>query len=95
MSWVTLLGYAAPAAVLVTFCMNTMIPLRVIALASNVLELTESKAKQLYFQDRSFGFAVLQLIIARLVEDTERLLQAGTANLADFDIVVNSAAPAA
>jgi CRP/FNR family cyclic AMP-dependent transcriptional regulator len=219
MSWVTLLGYAASATVLATFCMNTMIPLRVIALVSNVLfmaygyadqlypvlllhaillpvnalrllqfyrlvremreaprkdlsvqtllpymtrrkfsvgqalvrkgeradrlyylvdgeievvefskvlhpgvmvgeigvfassqrrtativcrtdcnvlELTESKAKQLYFQDRSFGFAVLQLIIARLVEDTERLMQAGSANLADFDIVVNSAAPAA
>src|SRR6185312_13472373 len=180
MSWVTLLGYAASATVLATFCMNTMIPLRVIALVSNVLfmaygfadqlypvlllhaillpvnalrllqfyrlvremreaprkdlsvqtllpymtrrkfsvgqalvrkgeradrlyylvdgeiEVVEfSKVKQLYFQDRSFGFAVLQLIIARLVEDTERLMQAGSANLADFDIVVNSAAPAA
>lgn len=216
MSWVTLLGYAASAAVLATFCMSTMIPLRVIALASNVLfmaygyadqlypvfflhaillpvnalrlmqfyrlvremreaprrdlsvqtllpymtrrkfsagatlvrkgeradrlyylvdgqievveftkvlhagamvgeigvfapnqqrtativcrtdcntlELTESKAKQLYFQDRSFGFAVLQLIISRLVEDTERLMQTEAADLADFDIVVNSAA---
>jgi CRP/FNR family cyclic AMP-dependent transcriptional regulator len=197
MSWVDLLGYAASAAVLATFCMSTMIPLRVLALASNVLfmaygyadhlypvlilhamlfpvnafrlvqfqqlvrdmrqakteelsiqgllpfmtrrkfsagetlvrkgeiadrlyylvdgeleiadinkvlksgavvgeigvfapnqkrtativcrtegtlfELTESKAKQLYFQDRSFGFAVLQLIISRLVENNERL----------------------
>jgi CRP/FNR family transcriptional regulator, cyclic AMP receptor protein len=59
----------------------------------NMLELTESKAKQLYFQDRSFGFAVLQLIIARLVEDNERLIQAGAAELADFDIIANSAAP--
>jgi CRP-like cAMP-binding protein len=218
MSWVTLLGYAASAAVLATFCMSTMIPLRVIALASNVLfmaygyadhlypvfflhaillpvnalrlvqfyrlvhdmrtaprkdlsvqtllpymtrrkysagetlvrkggradrlfylvdgeievleigkvlhagvmvgeigvfapnqqrtativcrtdcnmlELTESKAKQLYFQDRSFGFAVLQLIISRLVEDNERFMQTGSAKLADFDIVVSSAAAA-
>jgi CRP-like cAMP-binding protein len=218
MSWVTLLGYAASAAVLATFCMSTMIPLRVMALASNVLfmaygyadqlypvfflhaillpvnalrlvqfyrlvremraaprkdlsvptllpymtrrkyragetlarkggpadrlfylvdgeievieiskvlhagvtvgeigvfapnqqrtativcrtdcnmlELTESKAKQLYFQDRSFGFAVLQLIISRLVEDNERLMQAGTAKLADFDIAVSSAVAA-
>jgi CRP/FNR family transcriptional regulator, cyclic AMP receptor protein len=218
MSWVTLLGYAASATVLATFCMSTMIPLRVVALASNVLfmaygyadhlypvfflhaillpvnalrlvqfyrlvremrdaprkdlsvqsllpymarrkfsagetlvrkgeradrlyylvdgevevieiskvlhagvvvgeigvfapnqqrtativcrtdcnmlELTESKAKQLYFQDRSFGFAVLQLIISRLVEDKERFMQAGAANLADFDIVVNSSTPA-
>ena len=42
----------------------------------NVYELTEHKAKELYFQDRSFGFAVLQLIIARLVENNERLMQA-------------------
>ena len=200
MWWVDLLGYAASAAVLATFCMSTMIPLRILALASNVLfmaygyvdhlypvlilhallfpvntlrlvqfqrlvrdmreancgdlsiqsllpymtrrkfaagetlvrkgeradrlyylldgeleiadinkvlksgavvgeigvfapnqkrtativcrtectlfDLTESKAKQLYFQDRSFGFAVLQLIISRLVENNERLMQA-------------------
>lgn len=218
MSWVTLLGYAASAAVLATFCMNTMIPLRVVALVSNALfmaygfadqlypvfflhaillpvnalrliqfyrlvrqmrepprkdlpiqallpymtrrkfgagetlvrkgeradrlyyladgeieviefnkvlhagaiadeigifapsqertativcrtdcntlELSESKAKQLYFQDRSFGFAVLQLIISRLVEDNERRMQAGAASLADFDIAATSAAPA-
>jgi CRP/FNR family transcriptional regulator, cyclic AMP receptor protein len=203
MSWIEVLGYAASAAVLATFCMSTMIPLRILALASNVLfmfygyfdgllpvlllhaillpvnllrlmqfqrlvsdmraagrqdlpieslapymtkrslaagqalvrkgeiadrlyvlaegeleiselgktlkpgavvgeigvfapdqkrtatiightacvlfELSESKAKQLYFQDRSFGFAVLQLIIARLVENNERLLQSGMA----------------
>lgn len=219
MSWVTLLGYAASAAVLATFCMSTMIPLRVVALASNVLfmsygyfdhlypvlllhallfpvnalrlfqfhrlvqdmrqtqreeltvqtllpymtrrtftagevlarkgqradrlyylvdgeleivdfnkvlksgamvgeigvfapnqqrtativcrtdcsvlELTESKAKQLYFQDRSFGFAVLQLIISRLVENNERLIQSGTSDLSAFDIAVGSSASAA
>lgn len=39
-------------------------------------ELSERKAKELYFQDRSFGFAVLQLIISRLLENT-RLLQVG------------------
>jgi CRP-like cAMP-binding protein len=45
----------------------------------NLFELTEHKAKQLYFQDRSFGFAVLQLIIARLVENNEQLMQGKTA----------------
>jgi CRP/FNR family transcriptional regulator, cyclic AMP receptor protein len=35
-----------------------------------VYELSESDAKQLYFQDRSFGFAVLQLMITRLIEDS-------------------------
>ncbi|HZL36762.1 MAG TPA: cyclic nucleotide-binding domain-containing protein [Tepidisphaeraceae bacterium] len=42
----------------------------------NVFELTEHKAKELYFQDRSFGFAVMQLIIARLVENNEQMMQA-------------------
>ena len=40
-----------------------------------VFELTAHKAKELYFQDRSFGFALLQLIIARLVENNQRLAQ--------------------
>jgi hypothetical protein len=30
--------------------------------------MSENKAKQLYFQDRAFGLAVLQLIIARLMD---------------------------
>lgn len=203
MSWVEMLGYAASSAVLLTFCMSTMIPLRMVAVASNVLfmlygyfdnlhpvlilhvallpvnlyrlfqfqrlvrdmrnitgnelpieslipymtkvrrvagdtlvrkgdqadrlyylvdgelqvtdfdktlkpgavvgeigvfaphqrrtativcrsdctlyELTDGKAKELYFQDRSFGFAVLQLIIGRMLENNERLLQPGRA----------------
>ncbi len=37
MAWVDILGYAASATVLATFCMSTMIPLRVLALGSNVL----------------------------------------------------------
>ena len=202
MSWVEILGYAAAAAVLATFCMSTMVPLRVLALVSNVLfaiygymdnlhpvlilhlvllpvnalrlyqarkllhdvrnaaggefpvaglmpymrrrdvpagttlirkgdradrlyylaegelelvefgktvakgailgeigvfaqdhartatvvcrteclvyELTESKARELYFVDRTFGFAVLQLIIQRLLENNHRLLQQGS-----------------
>jgi len=203
MSWVDVLGYAASAAVLATFCMSTMIPLRILALVSNVLfmsygyfdhlypvlilhavlfpvnslrlvqfrrlvsdvrnagreelpidsllpymtkrnlaagetlvrkgekadllyylsegelelaefgktlqpgamlgeigvfarnqertativcrtdcrlyELSESKAKQLFFQDRLFGFAVLQLIINRLLENNRRLVEASAA----------------
>src|SRR5258706_4662685 len=34
---VDVLGYAASATVLATFCMSTMIPLRILALVSNVL----------------------------------------------------------
>jgi CRP/FNR family cyclic AMP-dependent transcriptional regulator len=37
MNWIELLGYAAVASVLATFCMRTKIPLRIMALASNVL----------------------------------------------------------
>jgi CRP-like cAMP-binding protein len=61
----------------------------------SVLELTESRAKQLYFQDRSFGFAVLQLIISRLIENNERLMQAGISDLSAFDIAAESKASAA
>jgi CRP/FNR family transcriptional regulator, cyclic AMP receptor protein len=35
----------------------------------SLYELAEVKAKELYFQDRAFGYAVLQLIIARLLEN--------------------------
>ena len=45
----------------------------------SLYELSESKAKQLFFQDKSFGFAVMQLIINRLLENNKRLLQAGAA----------------
>ena len=34
MTWVDMLGYAASAAVLATFCMSTMIPLRILAVAT-------------------------------------------------------------
>lgn len=37
MSFLDLLGYAASAAVLATFCMSTMIALRIVAIISNVL----------------------------------------------------------
>ena len=37
MTWIDFLGYAASTTVLATFCMNTMIPLRVTAILSNVL----------------------------------------------------------
>jgi CRP-like cAMP-binding protein len=37
MTWIDFLGYAASASVLITFCMSTMVPLRIVALCSNVL----------------------------------------------------------
>ena len=37
MLWINLIGYAASASVLVTFCMSSMVPLRAVAICSNVL----------------------------------------------------------
>ena len=37
MTWLDISGYAAASAVLATFCMKTMRPLRIVALCSNVL----------------------------------------------------------
>ena len=42
-----------------------------------VYELSESKAKELYFQDPSFGYAVLQMVITRLMEDMNAIARAG------------------
>jgi CRP/FNR family cyclic AMP-dependent transcriptional regulator len=35
----------------------------------NVLELTEAKAKEIYYQNPTFAYAVLQVVISRLMED--------------------------
>ena len=37
MPWVDVLGYAASATVLATICVNAMVPLRILALCSNIL----------------------------------------------------------
>lgn len=41
--------------------------------ACRLYGLSESKAKQLFFQDKSFAFAVMQLIINRLLENNRQL----------------------
>jgi hypothetical protein len=46
--WITLLGYAASASVLLTFCMTTMMPLRIVALVSNVLFATFGGLAEIY-----------------------------------------------
>jgi CRP/FNR family transcriptional regulator, cyclic AMP receptor protein len=48
----------------------------------SVYELTEGMAKQLYLQDRLFGFWILRLIIHRLLENNRYLLQASGAHQA-------------
>jgi hypothetical protein len=48
MNWIDFLGYAASASVLVTFCMSTMLPLRIVAIASNVLFATYGAFAHIY-----------------------------------------------
>jgi hypothetical protein len=52
-------------------------------------EMSETKAKQLYIQDRSFGLAVLQLIIGRLLENM-RLLQTAPNTSENEGIIVHT-----
>ena len=68
MSWVDLLGYAASVSVLLTFCMSTMVPLRVVAIGSNVLFATFGALAHIY--------PVLALHVLLLPVNTARLVQA-------------------
>jgi len=81
MHLVNLLAYAASAAVLATFCMSTMIPLRIIGLVSNVLFMAYGYVDQLYpvlllhaICMRSFGGACAAPgTIYRLVREMRRV----------------------
>jgi hypothetical protein len=48
MSWIDFVGYLAALTVLATFCMDTIVPLRGLAIASNVLFILYGIAGQLY-----------------------------------------------
>jgi CRP/FNR family cyclic AMP-dependent transcriptional regulator len=48
MTWIDLVGYLAALTVLMTFCMDTIVPLRGLAIASNVLFIVYGIAGQLY-----------------------------------------------
>jgi membrane glycosyltransferase len=48
MSWIDFLGYMAALTVLATFCMDTIVPLRGLAIASNVLFILYGIAGHLY-----------------------------------------------
>jgi CRP/FNR family transcriptional regulator, cyclic AMP receptor protein len=64
----------------------------------SLYELTEVKVKELYFENRSFGYAVLQLIITRLLENQEArqdLDQVASANDHPPDSAGQDEAPAA
>ena len=74
MSWVEILGYAASAAVFATFCMSTMIPLRIVALGSNILFCAYGYLDHLYpvvvLHSMLFPVNLLRLIqFQRLIQD--------------------------
>jgi CRP/FNR family cyclic AMP-dependent transcriptional regulator len=48
MSWVDYVGFLAALTVLATFCMDTILPLRGLAIASNILFIVYGAAGQLY-----------------------------------------------
>jgi len=68
MNWVDLVGYIASASVLATFCMSTMVPLRTVAIVSNILFATFGLLAHVY--------PVLALHIILLPVNGTRLLQA-------------------
>ncbi len=67
MSWTDLLGYLASASVLITFCMGTMVPLRIVAICSNVLFASYGAVAHIY--------PVLVLHVILLPVNAARLLQ--------------------
>jgi hypothetical protein len=67
MNWIDFLGYAASASVLVTFCMSTMLPLRIVAIASNVLFATYGVFAHIY--------PVLVLHVVLLPVNVTRMVQ--------------------
>jgi hypothetical protein len=48
MSWIDFVGYLAALTVLATFCMDTIVPLRGLAIASNVLFILYGTSGRLY-----------------------------------------------
>ena len=67
MDYTDILGYAASASVLITFCMSTMVPLRVVAIVSNVLFATFGGLAHIY--------PVLVLHVVLLPVNVMRLMQ--------------------
>ena len=67
MSWTDLLGYAASATVLATFCMTSMLRLRLVAMGSNILFILFGAMAHIY--------PVLLLHLVLLPVNLARLMQ--------------------
>lgn len=85
MNWIDLLGYAASASVLITFCMSTMVPLRVVAICSNVLFATFGGLAHIY-PVLVLHVVLLPVNIARLVQILRLIKGVRTAQLSEMSI---------
>ena len=91
MNWIDILGYAASASVLATFCTSTMVPLRVIAICSNVLFATFGALPAHIYPVLVLHLILLPVNIARLIQIL-RLIQSISATHA-LDLSVHRLLP--
>jgi CRP/FNR family cyclic AMP-dependent transcriptional regulator len=91
MSWTDVAGWSVSAAVLATFCMNTMIPLRVLAIISNVLFCLFGASAHIY------PVLILHLILlpvnAMRLTQIWRLVQRTQAVQGDHDLLIKTLLP--
>ena len=52
-----------------------------------VYEVSGGRAKELFFQNRQFGFAMLQLIIGRMLENAERSQEPASGNIVKAAVI--------
>ena len=85
LNWIDLLGYAASASVLITFCMSTMVPLRVVAIGSNVLFATFGAFAHIY-PVLVLHVVLLPVNVARLVQILRLIKGVRAAQLSEMSI---------
>jgi CRP/FNR family transcriptional regulator, cyclic AMP receptor protein len=90
MTWINFLGYVASASVLATFCMSTMVPLRIIAICSNVLFISFGALAHIY-PVLVLHIILLPVNITRLIQ-IQRLIQ-GVRAAQVSDLSVDSLLP--
>lgn len=82
MDWVEIAGYVASGLVLATFCMKTMIPLRVVAIASNVAFIVFGFSASVY-PVLTLHLILLPLNVYRLVEIRQLIRKVSEASRGD------------
>jgi hypothetical protein len=90
MFWFDVVGWVASAAVLATFCMNTMMPLRVLAIISNVLFCAFGAGARIY-PVLILHAILLPVNVVRLAQ-IRRLVQ-GMQRAKDDDLLIQSLLP--